>query len=445
MRSSKSPRMVAVEVLSRVFKTRAYAEILLDNEFRRVSLSGKDRSLATEIVYGTLRWHRWLEWILKDKYSGEWSDCPSAVRQALETGLYQILFLDRIPDYASVDEAVKITLYKKGRKWANRVNGILREIIRHRDSIPPILLDEDPVAGISIRYSHPEWIVERWIRRFGVDRTIAICRANNQTPGLTVRINRLRLKPEEGIERLKSIGLSPRTSEILNEFVTIENGQVLLNSDYFKKGLFSIQDVSAGLVSHLLNPRPGEKILDLAAAPGGKSTHIAELCGDGSFIVAVDSSFTRIKRLEQNRIRLCMGSIYPLCGNIRELSLPTFDKVLLDVPCSGIGVIRKRPEVRYHRKPEDVQILASTQRKMIESAARFVKDGGIMVYSTCTVLLEENHEIIDSFLKSNPNFVVEDGREFVDPGVVSERGFVETWPDIHGIDGSFAVRLKKRE
>ena len=377
--------------------------------------------------------------------SGEWSRVPRIVQRDLEVGLYQVLFLDRVPDYAAVNEAVNIATETEGKAWGRVVNGVLRKILRRPDfvSAPPV--EEDPVLAIAVRWSHPRWLVRRWVEAWGVDRTLFLCRANNERPRIGIRVNRLRTTREEIVRELRRWGVEVKPVSLLDTFVTVEGGGDLTSSDAFKRGLFYIQDVSAGLVGHLVDPQPGERILDLAAAPGGKTTHMAELADDRTFIVAVDRNPSRIRKVWENRDRLGLKGVFPVVADGCRMEAKRVDKVLVDAPCSALGLIRRRGELRWRRKPEEIPTLVAFQKALLEKAATLVRTGGVLVYSTCTILPEENEEMIDAFLTAHSDFVVEDARRFVDSSVVSDRGFVSTWTDRHGMDGSFAARLKKVE
>ncbi len=436
-------RRLAVFILNRVFRTDSYADILLNTYLGKCSFSPQDRALTTELVYGTLRWMGWLNWILRQTYHGKWLKVPVIIRRILEIGLYQILFLDRIPHYAVVNETVKMAAEEKGSVWGRVANGILREIIRHREGLTPPSIEEDPVLAISVKWSHPEWLVKRWIRQWGVDRTQSLCQANNQRPKISIRINCLKTNREEMLNNLQCAGIRAESSPLLDEFIMVDQVGDLATYSAFSEGLFSVQDVSAGLVGRLMDPQPGERIVDLTAAPGGKTTHMTELGKDQVHVVAVDRYFTRIQKVRKNQKRLNLKGISPVVSDGCHFEAKNVDKVLVDAPCSGLGVIRRRAEIRWRFIPEKIAGLVSLQKSLLWAGAHFINPGGVLVYSTCTVLHEENEQVVDDFLNSHRHFKVEDARQFIDSSVVTERGFVETWTDFHGIDGSFAVRFRK--
>lgn len=440
-----NPRAAAVHVLNRVLVSGGYADIVLDNTLKSVSASEEDRSLCTEIVYGTLRWLGWLDYVLQHMARVSWQGVPQPVQRILETALYQIQFLDRIPDYAVVDEAVRMAKLQAGLKWGRLVNGLLRSYLRNPQQVQPPDPGEDPVRAIAIRWSHPEWIVREWIQEFGMERTEALCRADNARPVFHVRVNTARSDAGDVIRSLAAEGFPVSPSGILGEFFILGQRNGLFGTQAFKQGLLSVQDVSAGFASRLMDPKPGEVIADMAAAPGAKSAHLAELAGGHAVILAMDSARGRIRLLGNGLRRLGSVSVHPVLADSRHACIRTADKILLDAPCSGLGVLGKRGEIRWRIRPESLPRLLRIQEEMLESAAGALKPGGLLVYSTCTVRRDENAGQVERFLGRHPEFTIEDARGFVPDRFVTARGFVETWPDLHGIDGSFAARLRKGE
>ena len=381
--------------------------------------------------------------MIQHAYHKDWLKIPARIRLILEVGLYQILFLDRIPDHAAVNESVKAAVDGKGRAWGRVVNAVLRAIIRNPGFRTPPPMEENPVRAIAIRWSHPDWLVQRWIDLWGMERTLSLCRANNQRPRMSIRVNRVKGTKEEVWEAIRGCGVNAQQSDFLDEFFTVAKGGDLLRSSAFYNGLFSVQDESAGLVGKLMDPQPGERIVDLTAAPGGKAMHMAELAHDRLTIMAVDVHPTRVLKIRENQERLGLKNIHPVVADGRRFGGKVVDKVLVDAPCSGLGVIRRRGELRWRRKPEDIPIMVAIQEELLKSGAAMLKKGGILVYSTCTILPDENVDVVNHFLRERSDFAVEKAHPFVDPRVVSPRGFVETWPDRDGIDGSFAVRLRR--
>jgi 16S rRNA (cytosine967-C5)-methyltransferase len=442
------PRRLAVRIVDRVFRTDSYADILLDSAFRNNPVSEPDKALATELVYGTLRWWKLLDWNLSRVFRGDWKEVPEPVRHDCEIALYQILFLDRVPAYAAVDAAVRMAGEIQGGRWKATVNAVLRTLIRG----PELTRVPDDAGNaaerLSIIHSHPTWLVEKWIGRYGEERTASICRANNERPGISLRINRLRSDRAAVVRELEGRGIPSESSRTLDEFISIRKAGDPSGFEGFRQGRFTVQDVSAGLVAHLIDPHPGDTILDMAAAPGGKTTAIAELSEDRAVVTARDINAKRLALVTENTVRLGLQSVRTEVRDGRTPGPPPearFDKVLVDAPCSGLGTLRRRPELKWRRKPGDIPALTSAQSSLLDAAAGLLRPGGILVYSTCTVLEEENRGILDAFLTSHREFEVEDAGRFVPSDCVTPDGTVETWPDIHGSDGSFAVRMNKME
>ncbi len=437
-------RTLAVDIVERVFRMDAYADILLNEAFRRTVLSNQDRAFTAELVYGTLRWKGRLDWVLGRVAGPKWRHFPSRIRSLLETGLYQILFLDRVPDYASVNESVILAKRWKGQYWGNLVNAVLRQIIRNPDVTQPPDLEKDPVKSIAVGYSHPEWLVKKWLDRLGRERTLSLCAADNRRPVLSLRINRQRTTPEKMLELFAASGIDAENSGYLKEFIRVHRTGDIQQLPGFDEGYFTVQDESAGFPAYLVDPAPGEFIVDLASAPGGKATHMAELAGNRCRLVAVDNRFSRMAKVVENARRLALFNISCVVADGRSIALRRpVDKVLIDAPCTGLGTLQKRGELRWRKEEQDIEPLTRIQLELLQNGAKLVKKNGIMVYSTCTVLEEENEEVVAHFLSRNPNFTMESAERFVPESVVHENKTVRTWPDIHQMDGSFAVRLRR--
>jgi 16S rRNA (cytosine967-C5)-methyltransferase len=443
-RPGRGPRALAVWTVDRVFRTGAYADILLDRALDREALEPQDRALATELVYGTLRWWKKLNWILERSFKGEWLKVPEGVRRILEVALYQILYLERVPAYAAVDEAVAMASAFHGRTWGRMVNAVLRNLLRHPELHTVPAMPGLEALRISIDGSHPLWLVEAWLARFGAERTEAVCRANNVRPGLGLRVNRRAADREGVLSELAAAGMEARPFALSEDFLIVAKTGSVKNLEGLRAGRYTVQDPSAGFAARLVDPQPGERILDIAAAPGGKTTHMAELSGDQAVIIAADVRPGRLRKVIANRQRLGLSCIHAVAVDAGGSWKTPFDKVLLDAPCTGLGTVRRRPEIRWFRKPEDVRSLTAAQDRLLDAAAGLVRPAGVLVFSTCTVLDEENAGSMRRFLERHAEFEIQNASGWVPPAVVDGRGFVETWPDLHGVDGSFAARFKKK-
>ncbi len=437
------PRGIAVKILNRIDRTDAYLDKLIDVELKYSELSGPDKALLNEIVHGVIRWERRLDWILRGFYKGEFSKCIPDLKNALRVALYQILFLDNIPYYAAVNEAVEFVKKIHGEKSANLVNAVLRNIIRtiEESEIRYPNQEEDEINFLGTYYSHPNWLVKRWIKRYGREFTERLMEENNQRPKLTLRFNSLLTDRESFEKKLQEAELRYRPSKYLKQFFVLLHLTNITDWNYFQQGYFSIQDESAGLPCILLNPQPGETILDLCAAPGGKSTFIAELMENKGKIIAVDKYESRIALMKKNVERLKITNIEFLIGDSETIEISPVDKVLLDAPCSGLGVLTKKPEIKWKKDSEDIKRLTGIQSRLIDNAAKLVKVGGTLVYSTCTIEPEENFEIIKKFLESHPNFELVKSHPDIHPDLIDENGCISTYPNLHEMDGSFAAKL----
>lgn len=438
-----SPRQLIVSLLDRYEKTAAYADRLLESEFRAHQLPATDRALVQEVFFGVLRWQLRLDWIIAQFYDGDYTRAPANIRHILQMSFYQLLYLDKIPDYAVIHEAVNLAKLKRGDYWGKKVNAILRTFQRQRQQIRWPDRSAGPVDFVAIEYSHPHWLVERWIKQWGIDETIALCRANNQHPLISLRVNRLKISRDELQYTLASFQINAVPSPYLDDFLTVERLPDLSRFPPFQQGLFTVQDVSAGLACRLLAPKPGEHIVDLCAAPGGKATYLAELMGDQGMIVAVDRNFHRLQLVKESGQRLRLKSVQPVHADGTQFACQPVDRILVDAPCSGLGVLAKRVDLRWKRTAAMITELAALQLRLLDNATRLLKTGGILVYCTCTIEPEENEQVIGQFLMKHHEFEVENAREYIAADLITAEGFVSTRPHRNGMDGSFAVRLKK--
>jgi len=433
-----SARDVALSVLSG--SERGHTDELLSAELDSASLSVKDRQFATELVQGTLRWRGLLDFHLRRWFQGDYRRADLYLKNVLRLGLYQLLYLDRVPDHAAVDSSVELAKQRVGLKAARLVNAILRRAVREKDSLPEPD-SRNRLDWVSISTSHPQWLVRRWVSRFGWQETEALCRCNNAVPDLWLRWNPLKTDRQSFLAILKESGTEVEESDISPRHVLIRDNLDDPILRLLQDGLCTVQDVSAGLPVALLDPQPGEIILDFCSAPGGKATQIAETLADNGVIVAQDVSGDRVTKVVENVIRLGLTSIRCVVGNGLGLRNHTFDRILLDVPCSGLGVLGRRPDIRWKRNLSEIRFLATVQRSILETAANLVKTDGVIVYSTCTTEPEENWEQIDQFLLDHPQWRRDNAEHWVNPSVVNPRGEIETYPHIHHMVGSYAVRL----
>jgi 16S rRNA (cytosine967-C5)-methyltransferase len=437
------PRGIAVKILNRIGRSDAYLDRLLDHELRSEDLNELDKGLMNEIVTGVVRWQMKLDWVLTGFFHGNFTKAETNIRNALRVALYQILFLDRVPHSAAVNEAVEFMKRIRGQKAADLVNAVLRNIIRNLENIRYPDANEDRIRHLSVVESHPYWMTRRWVDRFGYDEARRLMAANNRIPELSLRINRLKTDIQSFHRLLTQHNVAFTASRFLDCFIRVPHMSNIGGSDMFRQGYISVQDESAGLAVQLLDPKPGERILDLCAAPGGKTIFMAELMNNDGEVVAVDRYETRLNLVKAAAQRTGVSIVQLVSGDAAEIDLPPGDRVLVDAPCSGLGVLAKKPDAKWHRQIEDIERLGATQQAILKNAARLVKPGGVLVYSTCTIEPEENRMVIDAFLKEHPDFTLEPAPALVHRDVVSAAGTIETFTHRHGTDGSFAARLRR--
>ncbi len=445
----KTPRGMSVEILNRVELRNAYAEPLLDAFLSSYYLPNiHDRRLLTELVYGTLRMRGHLDWLIGKFYRGDAFSLHSAVKNILRTGLYQLLYTNRIPVFAVVDEAVKLARALHPGSEA-LVNAILRSYLRKKADIAYPGKEEEPLAHISVLHSHPQWLVKCWLDNLGVEETIALCRANNEIPPIALRVNGLKVTREQAIITLKEADIEARETAFSPDGLVIAgNASSLRTTDSFIRGHIQVQDEASQMIARIVAPRPGERILDLCAGTGVKTTHIAELMENKGEILAIDISEKKLLSLRKLAQRLGIGIVETMPGDAtddRGMSFQdSFDRILVDAPCSGLGTLRRNPEIKWRIEPNDIKVFATLQKKMLESAAACLKRGGTLVYSVCTVMPGENEGVIEEFLSRRQDFQSVMPPDSIDSRLLDEKGFLRTSPDRHGTDGFFAAVLVKK-
>jgi 16S rRNA (cytosine967-C5)-methyltransferase len=435
----------AIKILNRVDRTDAYLDKLLDIEIKNSNLTGPDKALLFEIVHGVMRWSGRIDWILNGFYKGQFSKVIPNIKNALRVALYQILFLDKIPDYAAVNESVEFVKKLQGQKYADIANAVLRNIIRSKDGIRYPNPEEDLVGYLSAYYSHPNWIVKRWLSRFGQEETEKLLIANNNKPIITLRVNGIVTNKIEFLDLLKSVDLKFSESKYLEQFIRLNILTNIADWEFFQKGYFSLQDESTGFPVLLLDTKPGMRVLDLCAAPGGKTAFIADLMKNEGEIVAIDRFESRLKILNKNLERLKVKNVNSIAiDSLTYEDDKLFDRVLIDAPCSGLGTLTKKPDLKWKKDLGDIRKIVNIQYDLLKKGASLVRSGGSIVYSTCTIEPEENQDLVNKFLSEHPNFNLVNGKDFLPYELINKEGFVITYPHIHGIDGSFAAKLIKK-
>ncbi len=448
----RSARECAARVLDEVLGRGAYAQEALDRVARRMGeMPQRETALATEIAFGVIRHLRRLDWVL-GRYV-ERAVKKEGVRNVLRVGAYELLCLRSTPPYAAVDEAVELAKRRYGARVAGFVNSVLRRLARDVDGGRiPRPQPSDPASRVALLHSYPDWMSSLFVRTYGPERATCVAAALNARPPLTLRVNRLRAARDEVADELRDAGLGCRPTRWSPVGLAV-CGRVgdPARLAPFAAGRVTVQDEAAQLVSYAVAPRAGERVLDACSAPGGKATHLAELMGDEGEVVAADVSPARLRLVEQSARRLGLGSIRTVAADAATPSgglrgFEPFDRVLVDAPCSGLGVIRRNPDIKWKRMPEDVETMARMQLALLEGCSSLLRQGGVMVYSVCTFTEEETTCVVERFLKRNPTFRLGtppvSRYPFLAP-FATERGFLIFDPLRHNIDGFFAAILTR--
>lgn len=443
-----APREQALEILSRVDQHGAYADILLDAALQANILSEPDRRLLTQLVYGTLRWRGRVDWMLDQLLKRPLAKLEPAIRNLLRMAAYELLFLDRVPEYATVNEAVTLARKHGGKGKGALVNAVLRQIVRRpRAEWVPDASPEEP-SQLGAYASHPEWLAEMWCARYGLDGARRLMEANNTEAPVVLRANRLRVGRDELVTRLRSHGVDAVPAVLPPYGVRLSRAASVAALAEFQQGLCQVQGEASQLVGYLLDVVPGMRVLDACAAPGGKATEIAELMEDRGEVIASDRSIRGLEKLRAGAARLGLECIRICEGDAsKPLPYPTasFDRVLVDAPCSGLGTLRSHPEIKWRRTMADVDRLARLQRKILEHTAPLVKPGGIVVYATCTLTEQENERVVEAFLSAHPHFSLDEALAHLPkPARRMVSGpYFQALPQEHDTDGFFAAVLRR--
>ena len=443
-------RSAALEALKEVEEKEAYLNLVLNRILSGISLSDAERSLFTELAYGVMQRRNTLDWVLSHFLNRPMEKLTIWIRNILRMGAYQLLYLPRIPDSAAVDEAVKLAYRYGHRGVAGLVNAVLRKVSAEKGSLPWPSREEDPALYLSLRHSYPLWMVERWMENMGFEEAEAFCAAGNKVPPLTVRTNTLKLSKAELKKRLDLEGVGAEDLVYAPEGLHLKLNKRLVELESFREGLFQVQGESSMLVAPLLNPQPGESVLDLCSAPGGKTVHLGILMQNRGNIVAADLYPQRLKLVQDaaRRQGIDIINIEKLDGrSVNPDKEGAFQRVLADVPCSGLGVIRRKGDLKWRRRPEDILSLAELQLQLLKGAFKYLRSGGVLLYSACTTEPEETTGVIEKFLAAEPS-----ARPVMLSPLLPEKlrgeekreGMLYLWPHKHNLDGFFLARIRKK-
>jgi len=429
--------------------TATKAEDIFAEESGSARLDRRDRALALDMFYGVIRNLARLDYSISAFVSGGKRKVDTDIRDVLRIAAYQLVFLDRVPAHAAVNEAVEQAKKLRGKGAGSFVNAVLRSMIRSPEKAGLPDKTVDPAGYLSLAYSFPKWIVNRWLSRFGPDGAEALMAASNKVPPLTLRTNTLKVKRDGLLLLMKEAGIGCSPGGYAPDSVVVEAGNAVHELPGYADGLFSVQDEASQLVSLLLDPRPGDRVLDACAAPGGKTAHIAALAGGSASIVASDIGLDKSRLMNENMARLGIGGVSLLAADA-ALELPVqgqFDRILLDAPCSALGIIRRRPEVKHLRTEPDVARLAGMQARMLQNVSRYMKPGGVLVYSTCSTEPDEGERVVEAFLEGAEGFASESALGYLPVpahGMATGKGYMRSYPHTHGTDGFFAARIRRK-
>lgn len=441
-------RMAALLALTKIEEEGAFSNLALSEVFARHDIDSRDRGLATEITYGVVSYKLTLDWLIAQVAGRPAEKLDRPVLLVLRIGFYQLFYLDRIPPAAVVHTTVELIKKTKKRALASFVNGVMRGALRKKDALPWPSPQDDLLANLSLTYSHPPWMIRRWLSRMAEAETRALLQANNTVPAVSLRVNTLRTTRERLLACLAQGGWEVEASEIVPEGIVVtKSGGQITGHPAYRQGLLQLQSESAMLVSHILAPSPGNKVLDACSAPGGKATHLAALMQNRGEIIALDIFPHRLQLVEANAKRLGVDIIKTQLLDAQLLTpdhFGLFDHILLDVPCSGLGVIRRKPDIKWRRREEEIRQLAQMQKNILERAAGVLKRGGTLVYSTCTNEPEETIEIIADFLDRHPHFQPVELSSYLPPGWHTEKSApgIQLYPHLHGVDGFYIAKLR---
>lgn len=443
-------REVALKTLYKIDKEETYSNLALDEMIKqnKNNLDSRDIGLISEIVYGTVSWKLTIDEIIKKYSSIKMKKISPWILNILRMGIYQIIFLDKIPKSAAVNESVNLAKRYGHKGSSNFVNAILRKV--NKEDIEEFYKIENSIERISKITSTPEWIVDELLKEKNEKEVEEICKSFNIKPKTSIRVNRLKITKTELKEKLKERNINCQDGK-LNDFLTIDGLKDIENLDLFKEGYFTVQDESAGMASIVLNPLENEFVLDACSAPGGKTTYLAEIMNNKGKIIAWDIYEHRLNLIKQNYKRLGIDIIETNLNDAtiyKEEYFEKFDKILLDVLCLGTGVIRRKPDIKWQRKKENINEITKIQMQILETCSKYLKKGGELVYSTCSIFEEENQNIIDSFLNKNPEYKISRYENITNNVEISkylvENKYIKIYPN-NTNDGFFICKIYKKD
>ncbi len=438
----RNPRMIAWEAVRKFEKTHRNPDEILD-AIIDPRIDDRDKALAWEITQGTIRYLKKLDFIAQTYIKAPLQSQKPKVLAALRIGLYQLVEMTGIPQFAAVDQTVKLIIDGGMKRDAGFVNAILRSYLREPEKVKYPNPESDPIPYLSAFYSYPEWLVKRWNSRYGYIETMQMLLANNIRPKTFFRIMKGKSR-QEILDSLEASESAIEPGKYFPEYFAAEYGQEIISSDYFKNGKLIVQDESQGLPIYLLDSPAGSMVLDLCSGPGGKTIALADTVGPDGKVVSVEKDPMRLNQVRENAKRVGLENIEYVQADMMDFEPETkFRYILLDVPCSGLGTLAHNVDLRWTKTEKDIRTLAGIQGRMLAKASKFLAEGGYLVYSTCTTEPEEIEDVIDGFLKSDSSLRPESGGNALVSQFEAGPGFYRTWPHKHGIGGGGFVLLRK--
>lgn len=443
-------RELSIKILRDIDKKSVKSKEAFEIHTKDYNIESKDKALLTELVYGVLRKLETIDYIISKHSKIKLKKISPWIINILRIGVYQIVFLKKIPDSAAVNESVKLASKFGHQSSKGFVNAILRAITKLDGVDKLINAIEDDVERSSVKYSFPFWLTNRWSKKYDKEFLISLMESLNKESKIVIRTNTLKVSKSELIKELEFIGYSVREGMYIDEAIIVDNPAGLLKTKLYRDGLFLLQDESSMFVTKVLNPKKGDKILDVCSAPGGKISHVAQVVCNQAQIIARDVSDFKVRNLKDTFLKLginCIESEVYDATILDEDSLGYYDKVIVDAPCSGLGIIRRKPDIKWNRTESDIKGLANIQRDILKNASRYVKKGGYLLYSTCTFEDEENIVRVNEFLEENKEFSLVDFNEELPEKLnfrCETKGFMQLFPNLHDVDGFFIAKFIRK-
>ncbi len=425
-------RNTALKILYDIYEKQAYSNVVLNKGLAGTpDLSVLDRSFVTELVYGTLKYTLTFDWVIAQYSKVKFRKISKWILTILRMGLYQIFFMEKVPHSAACNESVKLAEHYGHQGSKGFVNGILRSVIRNTEGN----IDRISFPSMARRYGYPDWMADMLVEDYGKETTLEILKAYGEPARFSIRTNRLKCSREQLLTSLAESGIAAKPSAVTEDGILLEHASDVTKVPGFHDGWFYVQGESSMLVGQIANPKPGSRVLDLCSAPGGKATHMAEKMGNQGKVIAGDIYPAKLQKVQESAGRLGITVLETKLQDATQF-VPAYEKqfdcVVADVPCSGLGILRKKPEIRLHRTEKEIAELLPLQQKILECAARYVKPGGILIYSTCSILKRENEAQVAEFLRNHKDFSLR-----------REESPMTILPQTYGTDGFFIAKMKR--